>query len=364
MFEKIRETAARYEQINELLIQPEIIADHRRYTMLLREQNSIKPLVEAYNEYCGAEEEYELAKQLLENETDPDLRKMVSDDLKKSKESIALYSEKIKILLLPHDPNDDRNVIIELRAGAGGEEAALFAADLYRMYTMYSASNGFNYEIISLNETGLGGYREIAFLVKGNGAYSRFKFESGVHRVQRVPQTESQGRIQTSTVTVAVLPEADELDISINPDDITIESCKSSGAGGQHINKTESAVRLTHKPTGIVIECQQERSQLQNKEKALDMLRTKLYAMKKDEQDQQIADKRRSQVGTGDRSEKIRTYNYPQSRVTDHRIGMTIYSLDNFMNGNIGSMVDALITADTAEKIKNSESTAGNKFSE
>ena len=356
MFERLKEAEERYLEIEKSLSAPDTAADKDTFAKTMKEYKNLTPIIEKYREYKKLLSDMDGAKALMEEESG-EMYDLAFEEYKNCREKLQETEQELKILLIPKDPNDDKNVIVEIRAGAGGEEAALFASVLYRMYTMYSASSGFEYEIISLNETGLGGYREIAFLVKGSGAYSRFKFESGVHRVQRVPQTESQGRIQTSTVTVAVLPEADELDISINPDDITIESCKSSGAGGQHINKTESAVRLTHKPTGIVIECQQERSQLQNKEKALDMLRTKLYAMKKDEQDQQIADKRRSQVGTGDRSEKIRTYNYPQSRVTDHRIGMTIYSLDNFMNGNIGSMVDALITADTAEKIKNSEST-------
>ncbi len=354
MLDKLRELSARYEQLSSQLLAPDVIADHKQYTALLREQKSLTPLMETYRLYLRYLDDQESAKELL-SEADAEMRQMVSEELKSAKEGAERTLEQLKILLLPRDPNDDRNVIVEIRAGAGGEEAALFAADLYRMYTMYSVSGGFSYELLSVNETGLGGYREISFLVKGDGAYSRFKFESGVHRVQRVPETESQGRIQTSTVTVAVLPEAEEVDVVISPEDLVIESCKSSGAGGQHINKTESAVRLTHKPTGIVIECQQERSQLQNKEKAIRMLRAKLYNMKKTEQDSKIASQRKSQVGSGDRSEKIRTYNYPQSRITDHRIGLTIYSLDSFMNGNIGGMIDALITADSAEKLKNSQ---------
>ena len=258
-------------------------------------------------------------------------------------------------MLLPRDENDDKNVIIEIRAGAGGEEAALFAAVLYRMYTMYAESQHFKTSVMSANETELGGYREITFMVEGNGAYSRFKFESGVHRVQRVPETESQGRIHTSTVTVAVLPQAEDIEIEIDPSDIIMESCKSSGAGGQHINKTESAVRLTHKPTGIVVECQQERSQLQNREKALEMLKAKLLDIKQTEQNDKIASTRKSQVGTGDRSEKIRTYNYPQNRITDHRIGLSVFNFDAFLAGDIGGMIDALTAADTAEKLKSSE---------
>ena len=256
---------------------------------------------------------------------------------------------------MPRDPNDDKNVMVEIRSGAGGEEAALFAAVLYRMYTMYAESAGFRVTLMNANETELGGFREITFMIEGDGAYSRFKFESGVHRVQRVPETESQGRIQTSTATVAVLPEAEDVEIEINPADIIMESCKSSGAGGQHINKTESAVRLTHKPTGIVIECQEERSQFKNRDKALKMLKTKLYDMKLTEQNEKIASDRKNQVGTGDRSERIRTYNYPQGRITDHRIGLTLFSLESFLDGNIGAMIDALITADTAQKLRSSE---------
>ena len=260
--------------------------------------------------------------------------------------------QELTVLMLPKDPNDEKNVIMEIRAGAGGEEAALFAAVLYRMYTMYAASAGFRTSVLNQNETELGGYRQIAFLVEGEGAYSRLKFESGVHRVQRVPETESQGRIQTSTATVAVLPEAEEVSVEINPADLIFESCKSSGAGGQHINKTESAVRLTHKPTGIVVECQEERSQFKNKDKALRMLRSILYDQKEREKNEQISSERRQQVGTGDRSERIRTYNYPQGRITDHRIGLTLYSLEKFLDGEIDVMLDALATAETAEKLK------------
>jgi peptide chain release factor 1 len=261
--------------------------------------------------------------------------------------------QELTVLLLPRDPNDEKNVIVEIRAGAGGEEAALFAAVLYRMYTMYADSVGFRTSMMSSTPTELGGYRQLAFMIEGEGAYSRLKFESGVHRVQRVPTTESQGRIQTSTATVAVLPEVEEVSIEINPADLIFESCKSSGAGGQHINKTESAVRLTHKPTGIVVECQEERSQFKNKDKALKMLRAILYDQKQREQDEQIASDRRAQVGTGDRSERIRTYNYPQGRLTDHRIGLTLYTLESILNGNIGAVIDALATAETAEKLKN-----------
>ena len=289
---------------------------------------------------------------MLEEALDAEMREMVSDEYKSCQRKVEMLLEELKILLLPRDPNDDKNVMVEIRAGAGGEEAALFAAVLYRMYCMYAETAGFKTSMMNANETELGGFREITFMIEGDGAYSRFKFESGVHRVQRVPETESQGRIQTSTATVAVLPEVEDVEIEINPADLIFESCKSSGAGGQHINKTESAVRLTHKPSGIVIECQEERSQFKNKDKALKMLRTKLYDIKQTEQSEKIASERKSQVGTGDRSERIRTYNYPQGRITDHRIGLTLYSLESFLNGNIGDMIDALITADTAEKLK------------
>ena len=266
-----------------------------------------------------------------------------------------MLEEELKLLLLPRDPNDDKNVIVEIRAGAGGDEAALFAGVLYRMYTMFADSEGFKTELISSNETGLGGFREISFMVIGDGAYSRFKYESGVHRVQRVPETETSGRIHTSTATVAVLPEAEDVEIELNPADLEIETIKSSGAGGQHVNKTESAIRMIHKPTGIVVECQDERSQFKNRDKALKIMKSKLYDMKLQEENAKIAADRRSQVGTGDRSERIRTYNFPQGRVSDHRIGLTLYSLESFLNGNIGEMVDALATADAAERLKGEE---------
>ena len=290
---------------------------------------------------------------MLDESLDAEMRELVTSELRETKAKLEVITEELKILLIPRDPNDDKNVMIEIRSGAGGEEAALFAGVLYRMYTMYAQTANFKVSLMNANETELGGFKEITFMVEGEGAYSRFKFESGVHRVQRVPETESQGRIQTSTATVAVLPEVEDIEIEINPADIIIESCKSSGAGGQHVNKTESAVRLTHKPSGLVIECQEERSQFKNRDKAMKMLKTKLYDMKQSEQSEKIASERRSQVGTGDRSERIRTYNYPQGRVTDHRISLTLHSLESFLNGNIGEMIDALITADTAEKLKN-----------
>ena len=339
-----------------MLTLPEVIANNKEYQKLTKEYNKLSEIVIKYREYLKAEKEMNEANEMMRDSSlDVDLRDLAEDDFKDRRALCDSLSEELKILLMPRDPNDSRNVIIELRQGAGGEEAALFAYDIYRMYSMYAANRGFKIEIISINETELGGIKNITFTVIGEGAYSRFKFESGVHRVQRIPVTESNGKIQTSTVTVAVLPEADEVEVDINPADIKIESCKSSGAGGQHINKTESAVRLTHIPSGIVIECDGERSQLQNKEKALKLLYTKLYDIKEKEQNDQIASTRKSQVGTGDRSEKIRTYNYPQSRVTDHRINKTIFNLDSFLNGNVDCIIDDLIALDTAMRLKGEE---------
>ena len=352
MLEKLKDAEARFNEIEQRLYEPEIASDPDTFKNLMKERKLLLPIIEKYREYVKADSNANEARLLLDEPIDNDMREMALEEMKNAKASAERCLEELKILLLPRDPNDDKNVIVEIRGGAGGEEAALFAAVLYRMYTMYSAAVGFKCSLINVNETGLGGFKEVTFMVEGDGAYSRFKFESGVHRVQRVPITESQGRIQTSTVTVAVLPEAEEVEVEINPSDLIFESCKSSGAGGQHINKTESAVRLTHKPTGIVIECQEERSQFKNKDKALKLLRAKLFDMKQTEQAEKIASERKSQVGTGDRSERIRTYNYPQSRVTDHRIGLTLHSLEGFLNGDISEMIDALITADTAEKLK------------
>ena len=353
MLEKLKSAEEKYVEIENQLASPDIFSNQEEYTRLMKEYKALTPIIEKFREYQKVEGEMLDAREMLDEQLDADMREMVNEEFKSCQKALETLLEELKILLLPRDPNDDKNVIVEIRAGAGGEEAALFAAVLYRMYSMYAETVGFKTSIMSSNETELGGYREISFLVEGDGAYSRFKFESGVHRVQRVPETESQGRIQTSTATVAVLPEVEDVEIEINPADLIFESCKSSGAGGQHINKTESAVRLTHKPSGIVIECQEERSQFKNKDKALKMLRAKLYDIKQTEQSEKIASERKSQVGTGDRSERIRTYNYPQGRVTDHRIGLTLYSLENFLNGNISEMIDALITADTAEKLKN-----------
>ncbi len=357
MIDKLREAALTYEEIRDSLSDPETAKDRAKYAHLMRKFKSMTPLMDEFHVFEKAEKDIKDAEGLLAVETDPEMRQMISEELLSAQKTYRESEDKLKILLLPRDEDDDRNIIVEIRAGAGGEEAALFAYDLYRMYSMYAASCGYKCEINNANETELGGFKEISFTVSGESVYSRFKFESGVHRVQRVPETESQGRIQTSTVTVAVLPEIEELDdtdIVINPADITVETCKSSGAGGQHINKTESAIRIIHKPSGIVVWCQSQRSQTQNKEYAMNMLRTKLYNIAKEERDGKLASERKSQVGSGDRSEKIRTYNYPQGRITDHRIGFSVYSLDNFMNGNIGDMIDALIAADTAEKLKNS----------
>ncbi len=353
MLEKLKSAEEKYIDIENELAKPDVFSNQEEYTRLMKEYKSLTPIIEKFREYKKVENDMNDAREMLDEQLDADMREMVSEEYKTCQKNLEVLLDELKILLLPRDPNDDKNVIVEIRAGAGGEEAALFAAVLYRMYSMYAESVGFKTSVMNANETELGGYREISFVIEGDGAYSRFKFESGVHRVQRVPETESQGRIQTSTATVAVLPEVEDVEIEINPADLIFESCKSSGAGGQHINKTESAVRLTHKPTGIVIECQEERSQFKNKDKALKMLRAKLYDIKQTEQSEKIASERKSQVGTGDRSERIRTYNYPQGRVTDHRIGFTLYSLENFLNGNISEMIDALITADTAEKLKN-----------
>lgn len=351
MLDKLKLAEQRYVQLEGELNDPEIATSPTEYTKRIKEFNSLTPVITKFREYTKNERELSDAFSLLDG-ADAEIKEMVQEEISVCKERSERLLDELKILLLPKDPNDSKNVIIEIRAGAGGEEAALFAGVLYRMYTMYSDRVGFRTSVISANETELGGYKEICFMVEGEGAYSRFKFESGVHRVQRVPETESQGRIQTSTVTVAVLPEAEDVDVEINPSDLLIETCKSSGAGGQHINKTESAIRIYHKPSGIVVWCQEERSQLKNKDKAMKMLRARLLDMKQREQEDRISTDRKSQVGTGSRSEKIRTYNYPQSRITDHRIGYTSHSLEAFVNGDIGALIDALITADTAERLK------------
>jgi peptide chain release factor 1 len=353
MLDKLKEAELYYSGVCHKLSTPEALTDPAELRRLMQEEKKLSPIIEKYREYKSVASRLEEAL-ILQGEGDPELQELADEEIKVCRPLIEELKKELTVLLLPQDPNDEKNVVVEIRAGAGGEEAALFASNLYRMYSMYASQNGFKIEVAYANETELGGYKEISFTVEGNGAYSRLKYESGVHRVQRVPDTESQGRIHTSTVTVAVLPEAEEVELEINPADIVVETMKSSGAGGQHVNKTESAVRLIHKPSGMVIECREERSQYKNRDKAMKLLRTRLYDQMCREQEGKLADARRSQVGTGDRSEKIRTYNYPQRRVTDHRIGYTVHTLDAFLNGNISGLIDALAAADTAEKLKNS----------
>lgn len=355
MFEKLEVFKKRNTEITKLLCDPNVVSNQEKYRALMKEQKNLTPIVEKYNEYEKAKRDAEDAKQLLnEAGLDKDFKEMVESELENAKNSIERVSEELKILLLPKDPNDDRNVIVEIRGGAGGEEAALFSGVLFRMYSMYAESKRWKTEILNSNETGLGGYKEISFIISGDGAYSRLKYESGVHRVQRVPETEAQGRIHTSTVTVAVLPEAQDVEVEINPSDLQIDTFRASGAGGQHINKTESAIRITHIPTGVVVECQDERSQYKNKEKAMKVLKARLLEAKMQEQTEAMAQERKTQVGTGDRSERIRTYNYPQGRVTDHRIGLTLYRLDDILNGDLDEIIDSLITADRTAKLENS----------
>lgn len=355
MLEKLNKIEERFEKINDLLYLPETVNNQEEYKKLMREIKNLTPIVEALRAYRKALSDLSEAKELLEAETDTELKELLLTEIEECKIKKELLGEQLKVLLLPKDPNDDKNVIMEIRAGAGGEEAALFANSLYRMYAMYSESRGYKTDVLSLNETGLGGIKEISFNISGEGAYSRFKFESGVHRVQRVPETESGGRIHTSTVTVAVLPEAEEVDIEIDPTELQIDTYRSSGAGGQHVNKTESAIRITHLPTGTVVECQDERSQYKNKDRAMKILRSRLLQEKREKQNAEIADERRLQVGTGDRSERIRTYNFPQGRVSDHRIGLTLYKIEAIMNGDLDEIIDALITADTANKLQASK---------
>ena len=352
MLTKLAQIEKRFLDIEESLSSPEVVSDMEQYTKFMKEYKNLAPVVEKYREYKGLETDIADAEMILSEETDPELRALAEEQKDEARSKLEPTMDELKILLLPKDPNDDKNVIIEIRGGAGGEEAALFSAVLYRMYTMYAESAGFKVELLSANETELGGFKEVSFMVEGEGAYSRFKFESGVHRVQRVPETEAQGRIQTSTATVAVLPEVEDVDFELNMEELEITRHRSAGAGGQHVNKTESAVRIIHIPTGLTVDCQDERSQIKNKEKALKIMKSRLADMYNREKEQAVASERRSQVGTGDRSERIRTYNYPQGRITDHRIGLTIHSLENFLNGRIDEMIDALIAADRAEKLK------------
>ena len=350
MFDKLEDLLIRYEEIMGELQEPDVVNDQSRFRKLMKEQNDLTPIVEAYKEYKNCKQNIEDSLSLLEEESDEEMKELAKEELSESKKRVEELEQELKILL-PKDPNDDKNVIVEIRAGAGGDEAALFAAEIYRMYVHYADSRRWKTEMISLNENGIGGFKEVVFMITGQGAYSRMKYESGVHRVQRVPETESGGRIHTSTITVAVMPEAEEVDVVIDEKDIRIDVMRASGNGGQCVNTTDSAVRLTHYPTGIVIYSQTEKSQLQNKEKAFRLLRSKLYELELEKQHSAEAEARRSQIGTGDRSEKIRTYNFPQGRVTDHRIKLTLHKLDSIMNGDLDEIIDSLIAADQAAKL-------------
>lgn len=356
MLDKLKKVEERFEDINEKLCRSDVVADLEQYKKLMQELKTLTPIVEEYRRCKAAESDAAEAKALLDaGGLEHEFKEMVLEELDSARERAAESSERLKVLLLPRDPNDDKNVIVEIRGGAGGEEASLFAGVLYRMYSMYAEAKGWKCEVLNSNLTELGGFKEISFMIEGEGAYSRLKFESGVHRVQRVPETESQGRIHTSTVTVAVLPEAEDVDVEINPADLQIDTYRSGGAGGQHVNKTESAIRITHLPTGTVVECQDERSQYKNKDRAMKILRSRILEAEREKQHDAIAGERRAQVGTGDRSERIRTYNYPQGRVSDHRINLTLYKIEAILNGDLDELIDDLITADTAEKLKSEE---------
>lgn len=353
MFDKLQGIEDKLEKINSSLCDPEVVSNQEEYKKLMREAKTLTPIVEKFREYKKANSDLTEAKEMLaDSSLDKEFRDMASEEAAEAQKKTEELKEELKVLLLPKDPNDYKNVIVEIRGGAGGEEAALFAGSLFRMYSMYAERKGWKTEIMNENPTELGGYKEISFMIEGEGAYSRLKFESGVHRVQRVPETESQGRVHTSTVTVAVLPEAEEVEFTLDPADLQIDVFRSSGAGGQKVNKTSSAIRVTYLPTGMVVECQDERSQYKNKDKALKVLRSRLLEEKTAKQNAEIAGERRSQVGTGDRSERIRTYNFPQGRVSDHRIGLTLYKIEAIMNGDLDEIIDALVTADTAEKLK------------
>lgn len=352
MFQKLEAVEKRYEELNKLISDPDVISRQNEWKNLMKEHSDLVDIVEKYREYKKVKEAMDEAKEML---SDRDLKELAEMQIEECKEKLPVLEEELKILLIPKDKDDDRNIICEIRGGAGGDEAALFAGTLFRMYSMYAERKHWKLEVLNENETELGGFKEISFMITGKGAYSRFKFESGVHRVQRVPDTESSGRIHTSTATVAVLPVVEDVEIEINPADVRMEVFRASGAGGQHVNKTSSAVRLIHEPTGIVAECQTERSQLQNREYAMRLLRSRIYQIEKEKQDKELASERKSQVGSGDRSEKIRTYNYPQGRITDHRIGLSIYQFEDFLNGNLDEMIDNLIATDRAEKLKGNE---------
>jgi len=352
MFDKLDAIEERYQELQTKVSDPDLAKDQNEFKKLMKEYSELSDIVTKYREYKALKQSISEAKELL---SDSEMKELAELELAESTKKLPIVEEELKILLLPRDPNDEKNVIVEIRGGAGGEEAALFAGVLFRMYSRYAERKRWNLEILNENETGLGGYKEVSFIINGKGAYSRLKFESGVHRVQRVPDTESSGRIHTSTVTVAVLPEVEDVDVEILPSDLRIDTFRASGAGGQHINKTESAIRITHIPTGIVAECQTERSQMQNREYAMRMLRSRIYEMELKKQQSSVAEARKSQVGTGDRSEKIRTYNYPQGRITDHRIGVSVFQMESFLDGEIDEMIDSLITADRALKLASEE---------
>ena len=352
MFDNLDAVEKNYEELTKKISDPEVISNQNEWRKMMKEQSDLEPIVQKYREYKNVQKELEEAKEML---NDKELKELAEEEMLAAKEKLPVLEEELKMLLIPKDPDDEKNVICEIRAGAGGDEAALFAGTLFRMYSMYCDRKHWKLEVLNENPTELGGYKEISFMIKGKGAYSRLKFESGFHRVQRVPETEASGRIHTSTATVAVLPEVEDVDVEINPADIRMEVFRASGAGGQHVNKTSSAVRLIHIPTGMVAECQTERSQVQNRDYAMKLLRSRLYEKEKAERDSELENQRRSQIGNADRSEKIRTYNYPQGRITDHRIGVSIYQMDNFLNGDLDDMIDNLIAADTAEKLKGNE---------
>jgi peptide chain release factor 1 len=354
VFDKLAFIEDKYRELTEKAMDPNLInEDREEWQRVMKEQSDLEPIVSKYREYTKAKSELEDSKEMLYDKAlDEDMRDMVKEEVKALEESLQTYEDELKLLLLPKDPNDHKNVIVEIRGGAGGDEAALFAGGLFRMYVRYAERNNWKVEIMNTNEIGIGGYKEVIFMIKGKGAYSKLKYESGVHRVQRVPETEASGRIHTSTATVAVLPEAEDVDVEINPQDIRVDVFRSSGNGGQSVNTTDSAVRITHNPTGIVVSCQDEKSQLKNKEKALKILKTKLYDMKIHEQNAEMAQLKKGQVGTGDRSERIRTYNFPQGRVTDHRINLTLYKLNSFVDGDLEEMIDSLTTTDQAERLQ------------
>ena len=359
MFDKLDDLLIRYEEIMGELGEPGVANDPNRYRKIMKEESDLKPIVEAYSEYKECNQNVEDSISMLEEEHDEEMREMLKEELNTSKKRIEELEQELKVLLLPKDPNDDKDVIVEIRAGAGGDESALFAAEMYRLYVHYAEKQRWKVELVNCDEIGIGGMKEVSFMVNGQGAYSKLKYESGVHRVQRIPETESGGRIHTSTITIAVMPEVEEVDVEINDNDIRIDVMRASGSGGQCVNTTDSAVRLTHMPTGIVIYSQTEKSQIQNKAKAFALLRAKLYDMELQKQHDAEAELRRSQVGTGDRSEKIRTYNFPQGRVTDHRIKLTLYKLDSVMNGDIDELIDSLIAADQAAKLSKLNDQAG-----